>query len=79
MKIYAIKDTMAGVFSVPFAAENDNVAKRTFANEANNVNSKICVYAKDMDLYAIGEWNVNTGDLVPEVKWLAHATDYKEV
>lgn len=79
MKIYAIKDTMAGTFSVPYAAENDNVAKRSFANEANNVNSKICVFAKDMDLYALGEWDVYTGDVTPEVKYLAHATDYKEV
>lgn len=79
MKLYAIKDTMAGVFMAPFAAENDNVAKRAFAEEANNPNSKVCVFAKDMDLYRIAEWDVHTGETEKDTEFLAGALQYKEV
>lgn len=79
MKLYGIKDTMAGTFSVPFAAENNNVAKRAFAEEANNPNSRVCVFSKDMDLYSLGEWDTKTGEIKPEVEWLANANEFKEV
>lgn len=59
MNVYSIFDKCSGIYSEPFCAINDDVAKRRF--------KQIClsssVVAPDLQLYKLGEFESSTGEL----------------
>ncbi len=59
MKIYAIRDSKAGAFRLPFFQTTDGVAARQFAMFINDPLGDKEVYncPEDFDLYYIGEYN----------------------
>lgn len=63
--IYAIKDTITGRFSPIEIRVNDGEAKRWFNNlMAENVNKK------DYQLFYLGEYNIETGEVSSKVDFI---------
>lgn len=77
LKIYAIKDTKVG-FMQPFYQANNAVAIRSFTNavnaeQTNNINQNL----DDMELWHLGEFNDDTGEIKGELTFLCKAVDVK--
>ena len=75
LKIYSIKDTKIG-FMQPFYQANQAVAIRAFNNavnskEINNINQNL----DDMELWELGEFDDQTGEIKSEVKFVIKAND----
>lgn len=77
LNIYAVKDTIQGAFMNPFYLQNDQVAMRSFKNtiESEQMNT-IKMNAKDMQLYKLGEFEEETGEIKSEVKFLVNGSHY---
>ena len=78
LKIYAIKDTKVG-FMQPFYQANNAVAIRSFTNavnsdQTNNINQNM----DDMELWLLGEFNDDTGEIKSEITFLCKAIDVKK-
>jgi hypothetical protein len=58
--LYSIYDTCSEVFNKPFTEHNNNSATRAF-NQAMAENPNKNDYA----LFCVGEWNDNSGEIVP--------------
>lgn len=76
--IYAFRDTKIG-FMQPFLQQNEAVAMRTLKMAVNDEHSQIRNMAEDIQLYQLGTYDDDTGEIVPEVKFIANAIDHKEV
>ena len=77
LKIYAIKDTKVG-FMQPFYQANNAVAIRAFTNavnaeQTNNINQNL----DDMELWHLGEYNDDTGEIKSDIQYLCKANDVK--
>lgn len=77
-KIYAFRDTKIG-FMQPFLQQNEAVAMRTLKIAVNDENSQIKAMAEDIQLYQLGTFDDESGEIKPEVKFVANAIDKKEV
>ena len=77
-KIFAIKDTKVG-FMQPFIQPNEDVAIREFHNIVNVGNSIVSANYKDMELYSLGSYNMDNGEITTEVKFLINGVNVKEV
>lgn len=74
-KIYSIKDTKVG-FMNPFYSHNDGTAVRDFTNAANEPNKNVInTNPEDKELWLLGEFNDQTGEITSEVKYLMKAND----
>lgn len=71
LKIYAVKDTVAGAYMNPFYLNNDEVAKRSFKQACMDENSQYHKIAKDLQLYRLGTFNDETGEIKAKVEFLA--------
>lgn len=76
--IYAFRDTKIG-FMQPFLQQNEAVAMRTLKMAVNDEHSQIRGMAEDIQLYQVGYYNDETAEIIPELKFIANAIDYKEV
>lgn len=76
--IYAFRDTKIG-FMQPFLQQNEAVAMRTLKMAVNDEHSQIRNMAEDIQLYQLGNFDDDTGEIMPEVKFIANAIDHKEV
>ena len=61
LKAYTVFDVAAGVYDRPFFAHSDKVALRSFADIAVNKDHPIGQHPEDYSLFAIGEYDDNTG------------------
>lgn len=59
--IYAIYDRISGTYTEPHLEYNDGCAQRWFESILNGSKFR----KSDFDLIRLGEYNVNTGALVP--------------
>lgn len=59
--IYAIYDRISGTYTEPHLEYNDGCAQRWFESILNDSKFR----RSDFDLIQLGEYNVNTGALVP--------------
>lgn len=57
MNVYAIYDTQAKVFSHPFFAVNDDVAKRMFAGAVNDSGTQFYQYPLAFSLFGLGTYD----------------------
>lgn len=62
--LYAIYDTAAGCFQVPFVERNDGTAQRAFATLANDPGSQIHHHAHQFVLYKVGDFSEESGKIV---------------
>lgn len=75
--IYAFKDTKIG-FMQPFLQQNQSVALRTLRIATNDEHSQIRAMADDIQLYQLGNFDDETGEIIPNMKYIASAIDFKE-
>lgn len=69
LKVYSIFDRAAQMYSEPFVAINDDVAKRKFNGLC--VNAKIM--APDLQLYCLGSFNQFSGVIEPSIELIGSA------
>lgn len=77
--IYSIKDVKMG-FMTPIYQKNDAVAIRDLSNVVNDKTNKsfISENYEDVELYKLGEFDEETGEIIPEVKFIIAARDCKK-
>lgn len=63
LHLYVVLDTKSKTYSQPFAAHNDDVAKRLFSDMVNHTNSDMQRHPEDYQLYTFGTYD----DQVPEL------------
>lgn len=78
LKIYSIKDTKIG-YMQPFYQNNEAVAVRSLANavnspQLNNINQNL----EDMELWQLGTFDDQTGEITSEIKFVIKAIDLKK-
>lgn len=64
--VYAIRDNLTGFLS-PTVEQNDASAIRNFEHAMANFNSLMYSHPKDYDLYRIGSFDTETGELKKEL------------
>lgn len=74
IKIYAIKDNIAGTMGMPFYEKNRAIAIRSITSSANT-NEGIKQIAKDLTLYELGEFNEETGEILSNVEFVINVID----
>lgn len=76
-KIFIMKDNVSGKVSSLLIEDNENIAKRQFIYAIRTINKAQSVMRpKDVDLYLVGEFNDNTGEifgLTPDL--IMHGSD----
>lgn len=67
MKLYSVYDAKADRFAPPFLAVSDEYARRTLVLTYRTLNddSPLVVYPADFTLFGIGEFDEDTGNIVP--------------
>ncbi len=76
--MYAFRDTKIG-FMQPFLQQNEAVALRTLKIAVNDEKSQIRAMAEDIQLYQVGTFDDETGEVKADLKFVANAIDHKEV
>lgn len=74
--LFSVKDTAAG-FSQPFAAPNDGVARRMFANSVRAETPNVAnTNPEDKSFWKLGELDTETGLITCDVIQLAEAVEF---
>lgn len=71
--LYSIKDNVTGKYGDIYIAINENQAVRQF--------DLICSksdFAKDLSLFALGNYNLDTGVIESSVDFIKNGVDYEE-
>lgn len=63
LKAFSIRDTKAEVFNTPFFLKTHGEAERSFKNLLNDQQSMVSKYPEDYDLYYIGDYDQDSGQL----------------
>lgn len=63
--IVAVKDRAIDAFGQPFFVHATGQAVRSFIDEVNNRESPFNAHPEDYDLYEIGSYNEDTGEILP--------------
>lgn len=74
--LYSMKDTKMGKFAMPFVAPNDEIAKRTLASTIKQGGSTISEFPEDFQLFRLGNYDEDTGDLTTDNEFIANATEF---
>lgn len=68
MKIFTIYDKKSLIYGNPFYNMQIGQAERTFSqaiNDSSNPNNLLAKYPTDFELYEIGSFDANTGQITP--------------
>lgn len=78
MKVFAVYDIKALAYMQPFFGGNAGSAMRAFGDEVTKQGSNIGKHPEDYQLFEIGAYDDNTGELIPTVpvKVLCTALDF---
>lgn len=63
MNLYAIRDVKADTYSVLHPAPSDVIAQRSLTAGAMEPGSALATYPEDYQLYQLGEWEPNSGEI----------------
>lgn len=63
LQIIALKDRAADVFGNPFYVRTNAEAIRSLGDEVNNKESTIAGHPEDYDLYLVGTFDQDTGEI----------------
>lgn len=67
MYLYSVKDVKSGIFASPFVSENEQTASRALQTTLfTSQDSLLKMYPEDYILYQIGQFDNETGFVVPE-------------
>lgn len=75
---YSVYDVLAETFTMPTELHNDNVAMRTFKEACKTVDG-YKQHPEDMQIFKVGEFDDETGDLIPEVRLLMKGEKNSEI
>lgn len=77
-KLFAIWDTKAEAFNLPFFCHTNGQAIRSFTTEASNPESMLAKYPEDYALFELGTYDDSnaTFNLLPAPKSLGTAQEY---
>ena len=82
LKIYCVRDIKSESYGVPFFAENDRIACRSFCDLVADTNTVISRHPEDFTLVCIGEYDQLCAELKPcKYRFVCNATywlDYIE-
>lgn len=77
LNIYDAKDTVTGEFLQPFYTNNDATAIRSWSESVKqNEKENNFIGLKDLQLYRLGEFDTETGEIKPKVVYIAKAIDF---
>lgn len=62
---YSVHDSVAQFFGSPFFCKTDGEARRLFADACKDSRSNLSEHPTDFSLYRLGQFDDNSGDLVP--------------
>jgi len=65
IKMYAVYDLKAGVFTQPFGSHNDGTAIRSFTDRAQRPESQESKHPEDYGLYYVGDYDDTKGHFSP--------------
>lgn len=76
-KLYAIKDTVTGNFSPITQSPLDLAIMRDLSNvlKSGDKNNELVVNMKDKALYCVGEYDIDTGTITSNVKFITNLVD----
>lgn len=75
--ICSVRDSAADVYASPFTSQNINTAMRDFAHACRDQQSQLSKNPEDFALYLLGEFEDDTGILIPVApKLVANATQF---
>lgn len=77
MKIFCLKDNVVGKFINPYLMHNEAQARREL-KIAVNENKELKNKAGDIQLYKLGEFNEETGEIKSEVEYIETAINLVE-
>lgn len=66
--ICSVRDAAINCFLAPFTAKSTNQAARMFGDAINDTNSEMRKHPEDYDLFVVGEFEEETGELLPRDK-----------
>jgi len=66
LKMFAIRDSKAEFYNQPFFQKTHGEAERNFRSLATDEKSQISKYPEDFDLYYLGEYDDQTGQMNPQ-------------
>lgn len=64
LKAFTIRDTKGEVFNTPFFQKTHGEAERSFKSLLSDQQSMVAKYPEDYDLYYIGEYDDQSGQLL---------------
>ena len=76
-QLFAVKDVKSGRFAAPFIADNIQVAKRNVAWAMKDPTTAFAVFPEDYQLFKLGSFDEQTGELVSDVLFVANLTEFK--
>lgn len=65
LKVYALRDTKAGIYHPPFYNHSHGEAERNFHQLVKDPKSTVHQYPEDFDLYHLGTYDDITGKICP--------------
>lgn len=74
MKLYSFRDVKVG-YMEPFLQVNDIVATRTFTATIKNEKNLMHQYKEDIELWCIGEFNEELGEILSEKRYIIGGKD----
>lgn len=63
MNIYALRDVKADTYIALHTVQSDVLAQRSLTEALANPNSDLARYPEDYQLYQLGEWDSNSGEI----------------
>ena len=77
---YAIKDNLSEMYMTPVLFQNENVALRWFSGVVNSKEQNEVIYNNpaDFELWKLGIYDNNTGDLIPMLEKIATGLSVKK-
>lgn len=66
MIICAVRDRAVDAFGQPFFVRHEMEAMRSFGDEINRSGSNFSVHPDDYDLYRLGTYDDQTGNILPD-------------
>lgn len=77
LKMYAVLDVKSNLFNSPHFLTSDGVAIRSFSTACEDKNTDLNRYPADFSLYVVGEFNIETGNVIPiQPKQLCNAAEF---
>lgn len=76
MKMFAIHDSKAEAFNVPFTLPNEALAVREFTALVNSPDSQIGQFPEDYTLFQVGEYDTQSGKIESHVLSLGNGRQY---